>query len=212
MQLKVCGIRTMERLQACQDLSVPYIGFNFVPTSKRVVDLETAQKLSHAYTGKKVGVFQNQPLEEVIHTTTLVDLDIIQLHGEEGADYIQTLKTTLKPLKSYKIWKALRIKNEFNNKDLQLYSKNCDLVLFDGDIPGSGTQIEDKKILKEAVIAAQNKGLNFAIAGGINPQTLPTYLSLFPEAMLFDTASGVETNGAFDRAKLETLLRQIAHE
>jgi len=144
MKLKVCGVCTMEMLQACQDLSVPYIGFNFVPTSKRVVDLETAHKLSQAYTGQKVGVFQNQSLEEIIHTATLVDLDIIQLHGAEDANYIQTLKTKLNAVKPYEVWKALSVQNEFNKNELQEYSKNCDLILFDGANPGSETQIQNK--------------------------------------------------------------------
>ncbi len=212
MKLKVCGVRNMAMLQACQDLSVPYIGFNFVPTSKRVVDLEIAQSLSHAYTGKKVGVFQNQNLEEITHTTTLVDLDIIQLHGEEDVDYIQTLKTKLSAIKPYEFWKALSVQNEFKNNELQQYSKNCDLILFDGSSPGSGTQIEDKNTLKKATQETLKNGLNFAIAGGINRSSVPTYLELFPEATLFDTASGVETNGAFDRKKLEALLQLLSYE
>lgn len=212
MKLKVCGVRTMQMLQACQDLSVPYIGFNFVPTSKRVVNLETAHNLSQAYTGQKVGVFQNQSLEAIIHTATLVDLDIIQLHGTEDADYIQILKTKLRALKPYKIWKALSVQNEFKNKELQQCSKNCDLILFDGANPGSGTQIEDKNRLQKSIQEIQNNGLNFAIAGGLNALSAPAYLELFPEATLLDTASGVETNGVFDRVKLEALLDQLAHE
>lgn len=212
MKLKVCGVQNQAMLQACQDLSVPYIGFNFVPTSKRVVRLEVAQSLSHGYTGAKVGVFQNQSHEEILQAAMIVDLDIIQLHGQEETDYIRTLKAELEKIKPFQIWKAVSVQNEFKKQELQEYCKNCDLILFDGKIPGSGTQIEDINLLKKLAKEVQKNNLNFGLAGGINPRTVEAKLQIFPEAALFDTASGVETNGIFDIAKLEDLMEKLKDE
>ena len=206
MKLKVCGVRTLSMAQACQDLSVPYVGFNFVPSSKRYIAPSQAQSLSHAYTGRKVGVFQNASVETITKTAQIVDLDIIQLHGNEDAVFIQNLKTTLASIKPFMVWKAINLNHNFDKKELQQYSKNCDLLLFDSAIPGSGTQIVNHQALLEALLISTQLGLPYALAGGINLDTAAKNLTQFHAAALFDTASGVETNGQFDSAKLESLL------
>jgi phosphoribosylanthranilate isomerase len=206
MKLKVCGVRTLSMAQACQDLSVPYVGFNFVPTSKRYIEPSQAQSLSHAYTGYKVGVFQNASVETITKTAQIVDLDIIQLHGNEEAAFIKNLKASLVRIKPFRIWKAFGVNKNLNLEYLQQYSKNCDLLLFDGTIPGSGTQIVNHEALLEAINASSKLSLPYALAGGINPTTVSKNLAQFHAAALFDTASGVETNGQFESAKLESLL------
>jgi len=209
MNLKVCGVRTMTMAQACQDLSVPYVGFNFVESSKRYINPVQAQKLSHAYTGRKVGVFQNAPLETILETAQLVDLDIIQLHGEEDLKYIEDLKTALLEVKPLGVWKAFGIDENFKTNEMQLLCKNCDLFLLDGKNAGSGTQIVNKQLLADAILETQNLGLPYALAGGINPDSASLLLPEFHTAALFDTASGVETNDEFDRNQLERLLKAL---
>lgn len=211
MPLKICGVRSLKMTQVCQDLSVPYIGFNFVPHSQRFINATEAQKLSHAFTGSKVGVFQNSSVSEILTTVGLVDLDIIQLHGKESPEFVNQLLKALKPGKIFTIWKAFKVEENFNLKNLQLYSKNCDLFLFDRSKPGFGQAITATKKLIKAVQETKILGVKFAISGGINLRTLPNLLTQFSETTLFDTASGVETNGQFDVQKLQALLK-ILHE
>lgn len=209
MKLKVCGVRNLSMAQACQDLSVPYIGFNFVETSKRYIDPIQAQKLSHAYTGRKVGVFQNTTVKNIVETSLIVDLDIIQLHGDEDSKFIEDLKKSLSEIKPLMIWKAFGVDENFKKSDLQQYGKNCDLFLFDGQTPGSGTQIINNTALLEAINSSIEINIPYALAGGINPETAAGRLDKFHSAALFDTASGVETNGKFDKIKLELLLTKL---
>lgn len=211
MPLKVCGVRNLNMVQVCQDLSVPFIGFNFVPQSTRFINATQAQKLSHSFSGKKVGVFKNATQPEILETVGMVDLDIIQLHGEESPEFINQLQQALKIFKTLTVWKAFKIDENFSTKILQHYSKNCDLFLFDGSNPGSGQRISSTKKLAEAVQETETLAVKFALAGGINSQTLKPLRHQFPGAQLFDTASGVETNGQFERAKLKALL-QILHD
>lgn len=209
MKLKVCGVRNLSMAQACQDLSVPYIGFNFVEASKRYIDPIAAQKLSHAYTGRKVGVFQNTTVQRIVETSLIVDLDIIQLHGDEDLKFIEELKKALSEIKPLLIWKAFSVDENFKISDLQQYGKNCDLFLLDGKNPGSGTQIVNRSALLEAISSSIKINIPFALAGGINPETASELLDQFHTAALFDTASGVETAGQFDRTKLESLLTKL---
>jgi len=158
MQLKVCGVRTPSMLQSCQDLSVPYIGLNFVSHSKRIVDIETAHQLSHSFTGKKVGIFQNHSIEVIVETLSMVDLDIIQLHGQEGQAFVNHLHATLTP--STLIWKALDLDDFEAIHNLPEYGKNLDLILFDSKKPGSGTQISDLERLQAAVSRLEEHHIN----------------------------------------------------
>jgi phosphoribosylanthranilate isomerase len=90
MQFKVCGITDLTQAIALDELKVNYIGFIFYPSSKRyVLNQLTLNKLAdfnpnHA---KKVGVFVNAPLEQVIDFISKAKLDIVQLHGDEDAQY-----------------------------------------------------------------------------------------------------------------------------
>jgi len=208
MKLKVCGVRNMAMVQACQDAMVDYIGFNFVPTSARVVDLEIAQNLSHAFTGKKVGVFMDQSVATILETISVVDLDIIQLHGNESPEFIASLKKSIPQLS---IWKAFSMDQKFEKSILQHYSKKCDKFLFDGKKPGSGAQIVNSNLLSEVIKEAKKIGVTCGLAGGVNANSIPQLLTNHGSVVFFDTASGVETNGKFKRENLTQICSLLQH-
>ena len=85
MQFKVCGITDLAQAIALDELNVNYIGFIFYAASKRyVLNKLTLNQLAdfnpkHA---KKVGVFVNAPMEQVIDVISKAKLDIVQLHGD----------------------------------------------------------------------------------------------------------------------------------
>ena len=65
-QVKLCGLRRPEDIEAANRLKPEYIGFVFASKSKRYVDPDTAASLKEALDPsiKAVGVFVN---EEPIH-------------------------------------------------------------------------------------------------------------------------------------------------
>ena len=86
MQFKVCGITSIEQATALQAMGVHYIGFIFYPSSKRyvldklsLVDLANFKPIGV----KKVGVFVNEPIEQLLEIIKAADLDLVQLHGDE---------------------------------------------------------------------------------------------------------------------------------
>jgi len=210
MKLKVCGVRNMAMVQACQDNSVDYIGFNFVPNSKRKITVELAQTLSHSFTGRKVGVFMDQSAKEILEVLSIVDLDIIQLHGSEKPQFITQLQKAI-PRGKTMIWKALSIDENFDILKIQQYSKNCDLLLLDGEKPGSGNQIQCSKKLSQAIEETAHQGIDYGLAGGINIDNARGLLEPYADATIFDTASGVETHNEFDLSKLKTL-KKLLHD
>ena len=185
--LKICGIRSLKEAQFCEDVGVEFIGLNFVPTSKRLISVETANEICQN-TDKliKVGIFQNQDLDFVNDIAQKLNLDYIQLSGDEDLDYIQECK---KP-----VIKTVAIKNKEDLKTAEKYVLNCALILLDGPEPGSGISF-DHAMLKEV-------DFPFMIAGGINPDNIHRVLNSNP--YVIDVASGSEENGkkSFDKIKL----------
>ena len=62
-----------------------------------------------------VGVFVNKNLNELIEIANENIFDVIQLHGDESAEYVQNLKAAAE---NVKIWKAFRIKKADDVRDL----------------------------------------------------------------------------------------------
>ena len=86
MQIKVCGITSIEQATALQAMGVHYIGFIFYPASKRYVleKLSLNDLANFKPVGvKKVGVFVNEPLDQLLHIVQEAGLDLVQLHGDE---------------------------------------------------------------------------------------------------------------------------------
>ena len=94
-RVKICGIRTFEAAEAATDAGAEYLGFNFVPESKRYIRTEDAGVIIEILRRKKaplmVGVFQNAPISRVNEYAEDLGLDFVQLHGAEDAAYIQKI-------------------------------------------------------------------------------------------------------------------------
>ncbi len=206
MQLKVCGVRSLDMYQICKELGVDFVGINFVPTSHRKVSLDFCKAIAQTSEIPKVGIFQNQTEAEIMEAVNLAQLNIVQLHGTETPEFIDNLKAKLPEIQ---FWKAFSIDETFQIDLLQRYGKNCDLFLFDGKFPGSGTLILDNKILDEACKKSKKLKIPYGIAGGVAAQNIPKFKSRFPKAALLDTASGVEIDGIFDPARCRALINNF---
>ena len=90
---KICGIRRLEDAQVAADAGADYIGLVFVPGRPRRVDIPTAAaivsgiKAAGVGAPKVVGLFADQPLEEVNRTADACGLDLLQLCGGESTEY-----------------------------------------------------------------------------------------------------------------------------
>ncbi|MFX7329124.1 hypothetical protein ABTI69_20270, partial [Acinetobacter baumannii] len=74
-------------------LSVDFVGFILAP-SKRKVDSEILPELFQAVPAgmKKVGVFVNPSMSELTQVMKIAAFDVIQLHGQETADFCRQVK------------------------------------------------------------------------------------------------------------------------
>src|SRR5699024_11302969 len=92
MKVKICGIITLENANTAVESSTDIIGFD-LPTSKRYIDPDKTDLITNdidAYI-KKVGVFVNESVKNMIAIADKVGLDYIQLHGDEPASTVNAL-------------------------------------------------------------------------------------------------------------------------
>jgi phosphoribosylanthranilate isomerase len=122
------------------------MGFIFWEKSARYFDGEMP-KLPKSI--KKVGVFVNATLEEILNKIEKYDLQAIQLHGEESAEFCKILKKNIPKLTD--VIKVFPILDTFDFAILNSYENVCDFFLFDtkGKLPGGNGTTFDWKVLEK---------------------------------------------------------------
>mgnify|MGYP003660172251 FL=1 len=151
MKLKVCGMK-LNTLEVA-DLDPDYLGFIFWEPSKRFFE-GSVPKLPASI--KKVGVFVDVSLEEIVAKVNTYGLGAVQLHGKESPEFCSDLKK-LKNDRSraseetnLKIIKVFSIKDDFDFSILAPYENVCDFFLFDtkGKLPGGNGFTFSWEVLK----------------------------------------------------------------
>ena len=122
MKVKICGITNLEDALLCEELGADAVGFIFYEKSKRYVVPETVEQIAKqigAFT-LKVGVFVNEKPERINSISKAIQLNIVQLHGDETPEIISQINLP--------VIKAFRVNEQFNFKTLNNY-KNCYYLL-----------------------------------------------------------------------------------
>lgn len=165
MNIKVCGITTLKQLQQLDGLNVDYAGLIFYKASPRYIGdkLDPAALKDSDFDLKKVGVFVNPEMIEVLDAIDKYDLDAVQLHGSESPEMCEDLSTEVEVIKVF------NISPETTNIDelVAPYDAVCDYYLFDNrsadNVGGTGKKF-DWSIVAEAKIEKP-----FFLSGGIGP-------------------------------------------
>lgn len=114
-KVKICGLTRSEDIECANKVKPDFIGMVFYAKSKRAVTLEQAAQLKAqlAPSIKAVGVFVNAEIDFIAKLAQASIIDIIQLHGDEDADYITRLHQELANKNvSVPIIKAIRVRSE----------------------------------------------------------------------------------------------------
>ena len=198
MKIKLCGMFRDCDINYANEAKPDYVGFILdFPKSHRNIDAETARRLrSRLDTGiKAVGVFVNSPETTCAEYANCGIIDVIQLHGDEDADFIRRLRE----LTSAPIIKAAKIRTPEDIGRVQ--ALGADYVLLDN---GTGTgEMFDHSLLDGAEIRQP-----FFLAGGLTPENLRQAAeSVRPYCV--DLSSGVETDRLKDREKMLEAVRVI---
>jgi len=209
--VKICGLKDPENLQAAIDAGARYVGFVFYEPSPRNVTFDIAWNLARAVpTGvRSIGLFVNPTDEQLERILTGVQLDMIQLHGDETPGRIAEIKARY----NMPIIKAIRVASASDLDNLDGFEAAADWLLFDAKIDSAGA---DKTMLGGTGHSFDwnlLKGWKFKkpwmLSGGLNADNVGEALSaLSPTAL--DISSGVEiTRGQKDAGKIAEFMTAV---
>ncbi len=184
IKIKVCGLTNPDNIKAVDELGVAYLGFIFYPKSKRdatALDPETIRFVK----AKKVGVFVNEGLYDIVQKVIKYKLDAVQLHGDETPEECAYLKKL-----GLEVFKVFSVDEDFDFSELENYKTSAHFFLFDtkGKERGGNGIAFDWDILKK-----YDNQMPLILSGGINPENINQakaldYLNLYA----LDLNSGFE--------------------
>ncbi len=127
LKIKVCGMKIPKNIQTIAALKPDFIGFIFYPKSPRFaepLDISILNALPKSI--KKIGVFVNENLENILTIASKYNLDGVQLHGTELVNMCKELRKA-----GFIVIKAFPIAEAYNFKVTKAYEGTCDFFLFD---------------------------------------------------------------------------------
>lgn len=201
MKIKMCGLRRPDDIIYANEYLLDYIGFVFAE-SRRKVSGEEAKNLGAQLDPfiKKVGVFVNEPVRSLITISKQAGLDIIQLHGDEGEEYIKEVKHET----GKELWKAVRVRMVKDIQEAQrLPADKLLLDSFSEESYGGTGKVMDFAVLDQADIRKP-----YFIAGGLTVENLPEILKK-AEPYGIDISSRIETEGVKDREKMLKVIQCV---
>ena len=206
-RIKICGVTLPDDAARVAAAGVDFIGLNFWPRSKRYLVPERAPLIAAAARGsgtpKLVGVFVDPDPDEVLEIAKNVDLDIIQLHGDESADTCKRISLAVyRP-----VWKAVAVSSVRDIEHLDAFP--VEAVLLDAPTPGRGGAGArfDHNLARQA--RERHPRINVVLAGGLTAETVASAIAIV-EPWAVDVASGVEAApGIKDPAKLTAFVSAV---
>lgn len=210
-KIKVCGIQKLSDALVAAEAGADFVGLVFVPGRHRRLDTHAARAIVSGVkaSGDKiplvVGLFADQPLEEVNHTIETCGLDLAQLCGHESLEYCRQVQG--------RVIKVLHVAGSASGDaavaDLAERITACRAAghlvtldrLVEGVQGGTGQSFD-------WTIAAQlaHQGHSFLLAGGLSPDNVAEAMAAV-QPWGVDVSSGVETGGRKDPEKIRAFIR-----
>ncbi len=198
--VKICGVTSAEDASLAADLGADAVGINLVPQSKRFVNEARAVEIARAVRGRvrTVGVVANRTAEELVTLRARLELDLLQLHGDEPPEALAHLLPHA--------FKAARIGDA---KDVDLAARYPgNMLLVDarvrGAIGGTGMTFDWK------LVATLAQRRSIVVAGGLTAENVASAVRLV-QPFGVDVASGVEREEnprAKDAAKIRAFIEE----
>lgn len=197
-KIKICGIKSPEDAEYCNEYKPDYVGFVFYKKSRRCVSEEKAEMLKKIIPDiKTVGVFVNENQDFISSLYNKKIINIVQLHGDEDEKYIKNLR---EKIPQAEIWKAFKIRSYADIESAK--NSSADKIMLDNGY-GTGESFEWSLI--------ENITRDFILAGGLTPENIPEAIKkLKPYAV--DISSNVETDGKKDKWKIKAAVEAAREE
>jgi len=194
IRIKICGICDLEGASAAVEAGADMIGFHFCSSDRHVTPEEALAILDElSVRPKVVGVFIDQPAEEVRQIAEYLDLDLLQLHGSEPAGF-----DAGRP-----VMKVLKVKDGVL-PDAEQWPDPIMLDSWSADQRGGTGRTWDWDLARPLLAARQ-----VFVAGGLEPGNVGKVVSGFKPYGV-DVSSGVEARVRVkDPEKVRAFIRAV---
>lgn len=180
-------MRDPDNIREVLKLKPEFIGFILHPGSKRYLGIDYQLDVDIPDSTKRVGVFVNALMNEVVHWINWLGLDLVQLHGQEGPEYCREIKQM-----GINVIKAFGVDNAFDFESLRKYVPWCDFFMFDAktELHGGSGQKFNWEMLNKYLL-----DVPVFLGGGIGNNDAGIILSLKK-----DWLYAVDINSKFESA------------
>lgn len=141
-----------------------------------------------------VGVFMNQPLEEILEKQRLYDLDVVQLHGQEPVEWASLI--------------PVPVFHKFGPGEPGLATRGYHVLPLLDSGSGSGQLLDQSDVRS---VLEKDGHLRVLFAGGLNPdnvaETLAAVGPLSSHIVGVDVSSGVEEDGKQSLEKIRAFVK-----
>ena len=185
-RIKFCGITRLEDAQAAVEAGAWALGVILWPGSKRACDPVDAARIAQLLRRRVelVGVFVNQPLDDVVYAAETIPLSMVQLHGDEGPAYAAEVARRT----GAKVIKAMAVRG---GEDVQAVGKfRTDYHLLDTHVEGlrGGTG----ETFDWSLLSRRRSDIPLILSGGLHAGNVGAAIAAaHPYAV--DVASGTES-------------------
>jgi len=198
MKWKVCGMRDLNNIEAVAACEPDFMGFIWVEKSPRYVGEDFVIPNLPAKT-KAVGVFVNGTTENIILLSKKAGFQVVQLHGEEGQEDIDALRSA-----GLVVIKAVSVGTEQDVKGLDLLP---DYYLFDtkkgSQVGGTGERFD------WSILQSYTLDIPYFLAGGLDTDSIGEAKQL-PGIYALDFNSKLELSpGLKDLTKVKDIMQNI---
>ena len=202
VRVKICGITSAADAQAAIEAGANLLGFNFYEKSPRHIAEDQAAEI-RARLPKKikaVGIFVNPLPAHVIALRSYLELDAVQLHGDESPETVAEIAPVVPVIK------AFRVEPEFPLTTLDKYARAF-AFLFDAahtDQYGGTGRTTDWDVARRA-----SSSHRIILAGGLKVENVAAAVRIVRPYGI-DVASGVETSpGKKDHGLLREFIQEV---
>ena len=205
--MKFCGITRPEDAGFAAELGAAYIGSIFTDSPRRVSPHDAAGIWAAAPGPKKVGVFGDASVDEILAAADVSGLDVVQLHRGAASGVIEQLRASFRG----EIWSVIRI-GDPGALAVAGESADADAILVDSysesGLGGTGRTFDWER--EAAAIRRLIGDRRLVAAGGLDPDNVASAIrALAPDVV--DVSSGVESSpGVKDHARMRAFAAAVA--
>jgi phosphoribosylanthranilate isomerase len=139
LSVKICGLSTLDTLDAALGAGADWVGFVRFPRSPRHVELDRGRALSARARGRagRVALFVDADDSDLTEAVEALDPDLIQLHGQETPERVAAIRARF----GRPVMKAVGIAEASDLAAVDRYATSADRILLDAKPPAGSAAL-----------------------------------------------------------------------